>query len=490
MFTVLIIFLLTLPFLLFIFSKWRYSYWKRKGVLQLEPEFFYGNIKKLLTAQFSLGYTYLELYEKFKKLKVRHGGIYRFFSPQYIPLDVEIVKCILQKDFVHFSGRGLYTHEKDLMTQTLFRMEGEPWKHLRAKLSPTFTSGKLKSMFDTLLNKIEGLEIMANDCVVAGEPINIKDVSARFTTDVIGSCAFGLECDSMRDGNCEFRINGNKIFAPRIFSQWVETLIPWKLLSYTGYRSFGDVREFFETIVTETIYYRSKNNVERKDFMQLLIQMKKSGQSNQLSKGETETIGLTNDEIIAQCFLFFSAGYETSASTMTFTLYELAKNPKIQNKVREEIKHKVNKNGKITYDALVEMTYMDKVIQETLRKYPPVSVIPRICTQNYKVPGTNVVIEKGTTVQIPVLGIHMDPDYYPDPGKYDPERFTEENKAKRPEFSWLGFGEGPRICIGLRFGMLQSKIGLVGLLRDYSFTLNENTPTPLVYQCGTFITQV
>lgn len=87
-------------------------------------------------------------------------------------------------------------------------------------------------------------------------------------------------------------------------------------------------------------------------------------------------------------------------------------------------------------------------IIETLRKYPPIPTIFRICTEQYKIPDTNVVIDKDTIVQIPILGIHYDPEYYPDPDKFDPERFSLENKSQRHQYTWLPFGEGPRICIG------------------------------------------
>jgi cytochrome P450 family 6 len=85
---------------------------------------------------------------------------------------------------------------------------------------------------------------------------------------------------------------------------------------------------------------------------------------------------------------------------------------------------------------------------ETLRKYPAVPVLSRECTKDYKIPGTNVVLEKGMTTIIPVFALHHDPKYYPDPERFDPERFNENEKSKRHHFVYLPFGEGPRICIG------------------------------------------
>lgn len=134
---------------------------------------------------------------------------------------------------------------------------------------------------------------------------------------------------------------------------------------------------------------------------------------------------------------------------MSFALYELALNPDVQDKLAEEIRKYTSENGdKLTYDLLQEMKYLDMVVSETLRKYPPVGNLFRQCTKPYTIPGTNVLIEAETRVFIPIYAIHRDPKYYPNPEKFDPERFTPEEKAKRHPMIYMPFGEGPRNCIG------------------------------------------
>lgn len=90
------------------------------------------------------------------------------------------------------------------------------------------------------------------------------------------------------------------------------------------------------------------------------------------------------------------------------------------------------------------------VVQETLRKFPPIPNTARKCTKDYKIPDTNLVIPKGTTIEIPIYSVHRDPEYYPEPDMFDPERFTDENEKARNPMSFIPFGEGPRNCIGLR----------------------------------------
>ncbi|KAJ8973005.1 hypothetical protein NQ317_000394 [Molorchus minor] len=188
---------------------------------------------------------------------------------------------------------------------------------------------------------------------------------------------------------------------------------------------------------------------------------------------------LTMDEIIAQSFVFFVAGYETSATTMTFALFELATRPEIQDRVRKEIKVVLRRhNDQITYDSLSELTYLTQVINETLRVYSPARFLQRQCLKNYKVPGEDVVVEKGTSVIISIKGIHYDKDYYKNPTVFDPERFNEENNKNMNSYVHLPFGQGPRACIA-RFGIMQVKVGLTCLLRKCKVSLNEKTKLPL-----------
>lgn len=252
-------------------------------------------------------------------------------------------------------------------------MEGQKWKNLRTKLSPAFTSGKVKMMFPTMLECSSDLMFALEDVVKANAAIDIKDLIGRFTTDVIGSCAFGIDCNTIRNPTSEFRQYEKKVLevnSVRLLKNLLSIVSPQTLKTLRIKHTRADVSKFFTDLVARTIEYREKNNVMRKDFMHLLIQLK-----NNVNLSEHGNVGTPSKEskqghyfdinqLTAQAFFFFIAGYETSSTSLTFLLYELSVNPHIQDKVRNEINEVLAKhdNG-ITYDAVMEMQYMHRCIE-------------------------------------------------------------------------------------------------------------------------------
>jgi cytochrome P450 family 6 len=169
------------------------------------------------------------------------------------------------------------------------------------------------------------------------------------------------------------------------------------------------------------------------------------------------------------------------ANNPTFFLYELAINEEIQDKARDEVFKTLAKHGgKLSYEAVSEIKYLDQCLNETLRKYPP-SNLSRETAKDYQIPNTKLYIPKGTTVNIPVYAIHYDENNYPEPEKFDPDRFTQDEINKRHPTSYLPFGEGPRFCIGKRFAMFVMKLGLIKFLMNYKFTIDRSkTTVPLI----------
>ena len=162
---------------------------------------------------------------------------------------------------------------------------------------------------------------------------------------------------------------------------------------------------------------------------------------------------------------------------MAFCLFELARNPEIVEKIHDELDRvlKGNDNEGITYESLAELKYLECCIDETLRKYPIVPVLFRIATKDYKVPDTDLVIPKGTSVFIPTLGHHRDQELYDNPMEFRPERFltSPTGTTKGKGVFYVPFGDGPRNCIGMRMGKLTTKIGLAKILTKFKIELAD-----------------
>jgi cytochrome P450 family 6 len=226
-----------------------------------------------------------------------------------------------------------------------------------------------------------------------------------------------------------------------------------------------DVNDYFLKVFLQTIEDREKNPIQRNDFVNLLLQFK-----NQYTK----------EELAAEAFVVFFGGFETSSSLMSFILYELALNQDIQNRLREEIVTAYNENdGKLTYDMLFGLKYLEMVVSEGLRKYPSVPCATRQCNKEYTIPGTKLVIPEGVSILLNIYSILRDPEYFPDPDKFDPERFNEENIKNIKPFTNIPFGKGPRYCSGRRFGVMQSKMVITKLIKNFVIQPSEKTQIPL-----------
>ena len=205
------------------------------------------------------------------------------------------------------------------------------------------------------------------------------------------------------------------------------------------------------TIVKQTLKYRKANNIQRKDFIQLLLQLKDDSVEAEIDRKERNKIKLNCNEISSQVFTFYLAGFETTSSAISYCLYEFAKNQEVQRKAYQEIKE-ITKHDEINYDSINKMKYLDLCLAETLRKYPPLPILSRRCTKDYKIPNTNQIILKETSLLLPLYSIHRDQDYFKDPLEFQPERFlNNSNGSKIPGHFYYPFGDGPRMCIGKLF---------------------------------------
>lgn len=338
-----------------------YNLWQRQSVPTLPTTFPLGHLN-LKMAHTNFGIMAIEFYGKLKRMG-DYAGLFFLNKPVLLVLSAEFAKIVLTRDFKYFTNRGLYFNkDHDPLSANLFFIENHDWRRLRVKMTPTFTSGKIKAMFP-IMSEVGAelrrhMDVKCNDSPANGVDIEITDVMARYNTDIIVMCAFGMHCNSLFDENSEFRAVGKKMLhfdRMRLYKLYAAMLFRQPARAM-GFRLLdNDVSKFITAMCKQTIDQR---RVERKDFMQLMIDMYDDG-----SKTRQGDQSLSLEEIAANVFVFFFAGFETSSTAMTYALFEMARNQDIQAILRREINEVCCEYAnEITYEAIMKMTLLERVI--------------------------------------------------------------------------------------------------------------------------------
>lgn len=323
----------------------------------------------------------------------------------------------------------------------------------------------------------------------SGSVVQIKELCARFTTDLIATIAFGLEANALQVPKNEFYYHNKAVFTPtlsRAFDFAIIFMLP-ALATLARVKLFSkETTKFFRTSINFVLAERERTGLKRNDLVDTLLTWRREAAANSEKHHPANDL----DYLVAQAAIFQTAGYETSSSTMTLTLFELAHKKELQDRLRQEIVDFFGEEDHISYERIQEMPYLSQVVNETLRKYPIVGYAERECAQPSEgekftlSPYINMELPHGTSIYVPTLAIHRDPQYWPDPDKFDPERFAPENRHNINMDAYMPFGVGPRNCIGMRLGLLQSKLGLVHLLRNHQVHTCDQTPKTVKWAPG------
>lgn len=488
-------------------------YFADKAIPFMKPTFGLGNLGPLILKKRDILEHFKIQYDRFPDAKVI--GLFNMTEPLYMVRDPEMAKKIAVKDFDHFVDHtgmtGANTEIENshmLVTNTLVALRGNKWRDMRATLSPAFTGSKMRQMFTLIAECGQSMVQFYLEKTKTEGPqvLEMKEVFSRFANDVIATAAFGLKVDSFYEKNNEFYTLGQSVSQPTGVVSALKmigyTLAPRLMLKMNVDFLTGAQDKFFRGVVRDTMKIREEQNIFRPDMIELLMQAKKGSLKHQTTQDdqpdvegfatvEESQVGLrshdrdwTDDELAAQAFIFFLAGFETVSITLSLFSYELTKNTDIQAKLYQEILTTEQQlNGKpLTYEILQSMKYLDMVTSEVLRVWPIGTIVDRSCIKDYVYDdgqGCRFTIEKGKSVIFSIVGLHNDPQYFPNPAKFDPERFSDENRHNIKPNTYLPFGIGPRNCIGSRFALMEMKTIVYYLLLNFSFEVHEKTQIPL-----------
>jgi cytochrome P450 family 6 len=338
-------------FAVYFFFKRKYAFWKELCVPYVKAKPPFGNLKGL-GRKHHFGELLKTHYDalKAKSKRFGFGGIYSFISPTVLVTDLDFVRRVLVDDFEYFQNRGLHLNETDdPLSANLMTLDGDKWKALCKVLIPKFEPTGLEAVLPKMLQVAWNLSKVLGKH--AGKEIEICDTFERLTVDMTAACAFKTKCNSLTDPKVLFRRMVEKsILTPRL-----------PLIGQIFMLEYPRIAD-----VLQTIYIPSMVS----NFFMSLMDSKKDRKKVKAST--------------AEAFAFFSAGFETSTSALSFTLYELAANAELQEKARQSVMGALTSNGKLCWSSLREMSYLEQCINGEILKTPFLNDILMIfvCSRN------------------------------------------------------------------------------------------------------------
>ncbi|CAB3245292.1 unnamed protein product [Arctia plantaginis] len=382
----------------------------------------------------------------------------------------ELAKKVLVKDFDNFQNRYSYPDPDTdpLGTLNLFTVRNPIWSAMKHELRPMFTTLRLKGITELMnINSAELVRRIQIDYIENKKPVNLRELFSMYTSDTVGYTAFGLRVSVLKDltspvwyitrDMVEWSFWRGFEFTMIFFAPALAKLMRLKFFSASA---TAYIKQLFWSVAEKRQKLLQPND---KDLLNHLMKLKE----NLKLPVDTDT---TDNLIVAQAALFILGAIDTSAATLCYLLHELAHHPEEQEKLFKEVSTALEEKGKsvLDYNDLLELSYLTGCIKETLRKYSPVPFLDRICCETYKLTD-EVTLEKGTPIYVNVSAIHYNEEYYPNPQEWHPERFEGATENDNHNFTFLTFGEGPRVCLGKRYGYMQLRTAMAHMVMEFRF---------------------
>ena len=407
---------------------------------------------------------------------VRHGrygatmAVYVGARPQLWTTDPDLINELCVKMADTFPDRpGVPNPLTETLSHSLLTLKGARWKRVRAVLSPAFTAAKLRGMAPLMADSARTfLELLEEDRV-AGHATDFYSGYQQLTLEVICRAALAMDVRCQHQLSHPLLATVSALMAAVPLAARLRQLQPATGLLRPLLRALGATGQLVRH--TETMAGWLRGVVARReaaadrtapaarDVLQLLVDARRADQP---AAGGAP---LSEDELISNAFVFVLAGFETTRTALAFTTYLLAAHPAVQERLAAEVEQQAA-GGQLLDERVMSLPYLEMVVQESLRLLPPVpAMFGREVGRSAEVRG--VRLPAGSVLSVAVVCLHRDPQLWPQPDVFDPERFSAANRHLIVPGAHLPFGLGPRHCIGSRFALLQMKLVLCHLVRKY-----------------------
>ncbi|XP_062034641.1 cytochrome P450 4F3-like isoform X2 [Lepus europaeus] len=361
--------------------------------------------------------------------------------------------------------RVLYRFLEPWLGDGLLLSAGDKWSSHRRMLTPAFHFNILKPYMKIFNKSVNVMHAKWQRLASEGSArLDMFEHISLMTLDSLQRCVFSF------DSNCQEKpseyIAAILELSALVVKRHQQILLHTDLLYYLTCngqrfrRACHLVHDFTDAIIQERRHtlpnlgidevLNAKAKNKTLDFIDVLL----------LTKDE-DGRHLSDEDIRAEADTFMFEGHDTTASGLSWVLYNLAQHPEYQERCRQEVQELLRDREfkEIEWDDLAQLPFLTMCIKESLRLHPPVTVISRCCTQDVALPDGRV-IPKGVICVISIFGIHHNPAVWPDPEVYDPSRFEPEKVKDRSPLAFIPFSAGPRNCIGQSFAMAEMKVAL------------------------------
>ena len=404
-----------------------------------------GNTRRFARDPFSFISTCRDAYGDVARLSL--GG-----DPTYMLTNPADVERVLVSDERKYPKPTFDDDLRDLLGNGLLLSEGDFWRRERRRAQPAFDMRRIAGLTGMMTDHTEAML----DEWADGEEILIDTEMARLTVEIIVDAMFGVSFD---DETVEEMQASLEPLGQRFEPDLIRTLLPEWVPTQEN-REYHAAIETLEGLIENVLAKRrgterdpsvdrSREGDRPMDLLSILLRAR--------SEEPEVDDALLRDELMTMLL----AGHDTTALTLTYTWYLLARHPGVEAKLHAELESVLGGHVPTMADVR-DLPYTERVLKEAMRLYPPVYLMFREAQTDVRIGGYR--IESGSLLMLPQWAVHRDPRWYDDPLAFDPDRWDPDRTAKRPNYAYFPFGGGPRHCIGKRFSMLEATLvlGTVG----------------------------